>query len=1115
MCTNFEFLEFKKEFNVFSDACIEAEKSILVSPSTTAILSRRALELAIKWVYSFDEDLGIPYRDNISSLIHSGSFLELIDSEMLPLLKFVISLGNVAVHTNKSITREEAILSLHNLYQFINWIDYCYGDDYKEKKFDENSLLQGEEKRVRPEELKDLYDKLSSKDKKLEEIIKENEELRKEITQKRKDNIESYDFDIDEISEFDTRKIYIDVELKLAGWNFNKDIGEEIELFGMPNNAEKGYADYVLYGDNGKPLAVVEAKKTSKDPKIGREQAKLYADCLEKQYDIRPVIFYTNGLETYIWDDYNGYSERRIYGFFKKDELQLMVDRRTQKKTLRNINIKDEISNRYYQKEAITACCEELEKRKRKLLLVMATGTGKTRTAISLVDVLTRHNWVKNILFLADRTALVKQAKKNFSNLLQDLSLCNLLDSKDNPEESRMIFSTYPTMMNAIDDTKAKDGKRLFTCGHFDLIIVDESHRSIYKKYKAIFDYFDAYLIGLTATPKDEVDKNTYGIFDMENGVPTYAYEFDKAVEDEFLVEYETIEVKSKIMEDGIKYDELSDEDKEEYEDKFNDDKDIGEEIQSSAINQWLFNADTIDLVLNKLMEKGLRIEGNEKLGKTIIFAKSHKHAEAIKERFDILYSKLGSNYAKVIDNQINYVESVIDDFSDKDKLPQIAISVDMLDTGIDIPEISNLVFFKKIRSKTKFWQMIGRGTRLCEDLLGIGQDKDKFLIFDFCNNFEFFRMNPKGFKGNLGQTLSERIFNLKLDLVKELQDLRYSDEEYVSHRNELLKDLIEDVNNLNEDNFMVKMNLKYVQKYKNKNEWQSLGAISTQDIKKHISPLISKLKDDEFAKRFDILMYTIELANLQGNNATRPIKSVIETAESLSKLGTIPQIQEQKYIIDKVRETEFWEDVDLFQLDKVRSALRELLKYLEKITQTTYYTHFEDMIINEESHGAMYNANDLKNYRKKVEYYLKEHENELAIYKLKNNKQLTKQDLETLESIMWQELGTKADYEKEFGDMPVNKLVRKMVGLDRNIANELFSEFLNNENLNTKQIHFVKLIIDYVVKNGFIDDNRILTEDPFRTVGNLSALFKDNRNEVISIMSKVTEIKNNAEIII
>lgn len=1115
LCTNFEFLKFKKEFNAFAGACIEAEKSILVSPATTAILSRRALELAVKWVYSFDEDLGIPYRDNISSLIHSGSFLELIDSEMLPLLKFIISLGNVAIHTNKIITREEAVLSLHNLYQFINWIDYCYGDDYKEKKFDENALLQGEEKRVKPDELKDLYDKLSSKDKKLEEIIKENQELRKEITQKRKDNTENYDFNIDEISEFDTRKIYIDVELKLAGWDFNKDIGEEIELFGMPNSVGKGYADYVLYGDNGKPLAVIEAKKTSKDPKIGREQAKLYANCLEKQYNLRPVIFYTNGLETYIWDDYNGYSERRIYGFLKKDELQLMIDRRTQRKALRNINIKDEISNRYYQKEAITTCCEELERRKRKLLLVMATGTGKTRTAISLVDVLTRHNWVKNILFLADRTALVKQTKKNFSNLLPDLSLCNLLDSKDNPEEARMIFSTYPTMMNAIDDTKAKDGKKLFTCGHFDLIIVDESHRSIYKKYKAIFDYFDAYLIGLTATPKDEVDKNTYGIFDMENGVPTYAYEFDKAVEDGFLVEYETIEIKSKIMEDGIKYDELSEEDKEEYEEKFSNDENIGEEIQSSAVNQWLFNSSTIDLVLNKLMEKGLRIEGKEKLGKTIVFAKNHKHAEAIKKRFDKLYSELGSNYAKVIDNKINYVDSVIDDFSDKDKLPQIAISVDMLDTGIDIPEVLNLVFFKKIRSKTKFWQMIGRGTRLCKNLLGAGQHKDKFLIFDFCNNFEFFRMKPKGFEGNLGQTLSERIFNLKLDLVKELQDLRYSDEEYVTHRNELLKQLISDVNNLNIDNFIVKMNLKYVEKYKNNNQWQSLGAVNTKEIKEHIAPLITTLKDDEFAKRFDILMYTIELANLQGNNATRAIKNIIETAESLSKLGTIPQIKEKKHIINMVRTTEFWENVNIFELDEVRSALRELIKYLEVTKQEIYYTDFEDMIINEESHGAMYNANDLKNYRKKVEYYLKEHENELAIYKLKNNKQLTKQDLQTLESVMWQELGTKADYEKEFGDMPVNKLVRKIVGLDRNTANELFSEFLNDENLNSKQIHFVKLIIEHVVKNGFIDDNRIFMEDPFRPVGNISVLFKDNIKVAKNIMNKVAEIKTNAETII
>ncbi|NOW87005.1 type I restriction enzyme R subunit [Clostridium beijerinckii] len=1115
MCTNFEFLKDKKEFNSFSNSCIEAEKSILVSPATCAILSRRALELAVKWVYSYDEDLNLPYQDNISSLIHNNSFVELIDSEMLPMLKFVIKLGNVAVHTNSNISREEAILSLHNLYQFINWIDYCYSDDFKEKEFDEEVLLKGEEKRTRPEELKDLYEKLSSKDKKLEEIIKENENLRKELTQKRKDNTENYHFNIDEISEFKTRKIYIDVELKLAGWDFKKDVGEEVELFGMPNSAEKGYADYVLYGDNGKPIAVVEAKRTSKDPKVGQQQAKLYADCLEKQYNQRPVIFFTNGFESYIWDDYNGYSERRVYGFFKKDELQLIIDRRSSKKSLKDINIKESISNRYYQKEAITAVCESLERRQRKLLLVMGTGTGKTRTAISIVDVLSRHNWIKNVLFLADRTALVKQAKNNFSKLLPDLALCNLLDNRDNPEEARMIFSTYPTMMNAIDDTKSKDGKRLFTSGHFDLIIIDESHRSIYKKYKAIFDYFDAYLLGLTATPKDEIDKNTYTIFDMENGVPTYAYELEKAVEDEYLVDYKTIEVKSKIMEDGIKYDELSEEDKDEYEEKFDDDENIGEEISNTAINEWLFNANTIDLVINKLMEKGLKIEGNEKIGKTIIFAKSHKHAEAIKERVDIVCKELGTHFSKIIDNRVNYVDSLIDDFSDKTKEPQVAISVDMLDTGIDIPEILNLVFFKKVRSKTKFWQMIGRGTRLCPDLLGIGQDKKEFLIFDFCNNFEFFRANPKGYEGNLGQTLSERIYNLKVDLIKELQDIRYDEEEYRNHRSELLEDALNGINALNEDNFRVRMNLYYVHKYKNKQEWESLGAVSTKDIKEHVSPLITSLKDDELAKRFDLVMYTIELANLQGNNATRPIKVVIDTAEQLSKLGTIPQVQEQKYIIDKVRTEEFWEEVDIFELDEVRQALRELLKYLEKENQEIYHTHFDDFIINEESHEAMYNANNLKNYRKKVEYYLKEHENELAIYKLRNNKQLTKQDLKTLETIMWNELGTQADYEKEFGKMPVTKLVRQLVGLDRTAANELFSIFLNNQLLNSKQIHFVKLIVDYVVKNGLIDDNKILQQEPFRNVGSIVELFKDNMDDARNIMGIIANIKKNAEVII
>lgn len=1107
---NFDFLKDKKIFKSFSNACIEAEKSIVVSPATTSILSRRALELAVKWLYSFDNDLVMPYQDNLSSLIHSNCFCELIDNKLFRPIKYIISLGNVSVHTNSNVKREEAILSLHNLHMFVSWIDYCYSDEFTATEFDEGILLDSEDKRTRPEELKDLYEKLSSKDKKIEEIREQNEDLRRELTEKRKTSKEDYDFNVDEISEFETRKRYIDVELKLAGWEFEKNIVEEEPVTGMPNNTEEGFADYVLYGANGKPIAVIEAKRTSKEPKVGQQQAKLYADCLEKKHGQRPVIFYTNGFETYIWDDYNNYSERRIYGFRTQDELQLMIDRRSSRKSLNNIVIKDSISNRYYQKEAITKVCEDLEQRQRKFLLVMATGTGKTRAAISLVDVLARHNWIKNVLFLADRKALVKQAKNNFSKLLPDLSLCNLLDSRDNPEESRMIFSTYPTMMNAIDDTKSKDEKRLFTPGHFDLIIIDESHRSIYKKYKAIFDYFDAYLLGLTATPKDEVDKNTYSIFNLESGVPTYAYELKKAIEDGYLVDYETLEYESKIMRDGIKYDDLSDEDKEQYEDTFDDDENIDDEISSSAINEWLFNEQTINLVLNKLMENGLRINGQEELGKTIIFAKSNKHAKVIVDRFNKLYPEVGSDYCREIDYSINYADSLIDDFSDADKKPQIAVSVDMLDTGIDIPEILNLVFFKKVRAKSKFWQMIGRGTRLCEDLLSVGEDKEKFLVFDFCDNFEFFRVNSKGFEGGIGQSLTEKTFNLKLDLVKELQDIKYSDDEYVEYRQALLDNLILSVNLLNEDNFRVRMELNYVHKYKNEKSWHGLGAVNTNEIKTHISPLITPITDDEFAKRFDVTMYTIQLAKLQGTNANKPIKSVVQTAEELSKLGTIPQVQEQKYIIKKIKTEEFWKSSDIFDLDEVRESLRELLKYLQKETQKIYTTNFDDMFIKEESNGSMYNTNYLKNYRKKVEYYLEEHKNQIAVYKLRNNKELTKEDLKSLEKIMWHELGTKADYEKEFKEMPLVKLVRKIVGLDRTVANEIFSEFLNDKSLNTKQIHFVELIIDYVVKNGFIEDKKILQQEPFRNIGSIVELFKDNMNCARSIMNKVDSISDN-----
>lgn len=698
--TNFQFLKEKPQYEMFTDACLEAEKSLQVSPATCAILTRRALELAVKWMYSSDEALKLPYQDNLSSLIHERTFREIIDQSLFPLLKFVIKLGNVAVHTNAAISREEAVTSLHNLHQFVDWIDYCYSETYTGAPFDESVLLSGDEPRKRPEEYQDLYDRLSAKDKKLEELRRENEALLKQLTETRLRNTEAYDYQVEEISEFQTRKLYIDLELKLAGWEFGRDIVEEYEVKGMPNHTGVGYVDYVLLGDNGKPIAIVEAKKTAADIYQGKQQAKLYADCLETMHGQRPVIFLTNGFDIRLWDDVE-YPERQISGFYTKGEIERLITRRTLKRPLVNIQINEQATNRAYQKEAIIHVCEALQAKERKALLVMATGSGKTRTAISLVDVLVRHNWIKNVLFLADRITLVKQAKNAFSRLLPSMSVCSLLDQKDDPELSRIVFSTYPTMMNAIDEVKRRDGKRLFTVGHFDLIIIDECHRSIYRKYKAIFDYFDGLLLGLTATPKDDIDKNTYDIFGLETGNPTYAYELAEAVKEGYLADYRTIESTSKFLDDGIRYDELSEEEKEQYEETFAEE--VGDHISSGALNEWLFNADTIDQVLFELMQKGVKVAGGDRLGKTIIFAKNAKHAQKIVERFNALYPHYGGHFCRQIDYSVNYADALIEDFATKDKPPHIAVSVDMLDTGVDIPEVVNLVFFKKVRSRAKF----------------------------------------------------------------------------------------------------------------------------------------------------------------------------------------------------------------------------------------------------------------------------------------------------------------------------------------------------------------------------------------------------------------------------
>lgn len=1113
--TNFDFLLKNELFKTFADASVEAERSLNTANVTCCIMCRRALELAVKWLYANDQELVMPYQDNLSSLVYDINFRNIIDENVFKEITYIIKLGNFSVHSNKKVTREEAIISLKYLFDFMNWVSYCYDNDYQDVTFDENILPNASENNIRKEEREELENKLNQKDLELAKSLKENEELRKMLTSERTKKKESYNFKVDDISEFETRKRFIDLDLEIAGWEFGKNITEELPVSNMTETQERGFADYVLFGANGKPLAVVEAKRTSINAKYGQQQAKLYADCLEREYAQRPVIYYTNGKEIFMWDDLN-YPERKVSGFYTQNELQLLINRRQTKESLEHIYINESITNRPYQLEAIKKVCETFENKHRKSLLVMATGTGKTRTAISIVDVLATKNWVQNVLFLADRTELVSQAEKNFKKLLPDMSCCNLLSSKDgDPEESRIIFSTYQTMINCIDSMKTKSDNKLFTPGHFDLIIIDEAHRSIYKKYQAIFEYFDGLLVGLTATPRDDVDKNTYKFFDLESNVPTFVYEYDEAVKDGYLVDYHTIGTNTKFLDRGIKYSELKQEDKEEYETLFEEDEVIPEEISSNAINSWLFNRDTIKLILETVMERGLKVEGGDKLGKTIIFARSHKHAEEIEKVFNSLYPQYGNGeFARIVDNQVNFVSTVIDNFETPTKLPQIAISVDMLDTGIDIPEVLNLVFFKPVKSKIKFWQMIGRGTRLCKDLFGEGIDKTQFYIFDCCRNFEFFEENERGIEAPLTQSLTERIFTLKLDLIVELESLIYqAEDEYKEYRNSLIDEFVNKISALNRDSFMVKNKILYVDKYSNKDNWQHIDKTAYNEIKENLISLFMSEDDDESAKRFDNLLYGIQLGKITTKPYTRQASIANSLIDSLKRLGTIPQVIAKQDIILKVSTEEYWKKANFFDIENARIELRDLIKFIDKPIKEFKNADIEDVLtINEPSESYIVTPiGDYSNYKKKVAKFLNGNLDNLVIFKIKHNQKLSESEKKDLERIMFEELGNNNDFVQTFGNKNVIQVVRNIVGLDKETANAIFSKYINNNRLNSRQIEFVKLLMEYIIKNGTIS-LETLTEDPFSSLGSVSDVFEDKIETFKEIRQDIENINKNAD---
>ena len=1010
--SNFKFLQSDPSFAPFMEVAMAAEKILHIDSAACILNCRRAMEFAVKWMYSVDKELEMPYQDNLQSLMTREEFRQIVGNDLWQRMDFIRKKGNTAAHNTGKITEAVAMLCLENLFIYLDFVACCYSDRYEEHSFDktiittriENAKKSREAAETTKADLVKEQEKSAQKELDLQKLIAENASLKEELSARRQEQQSTYVPKPLDLSEYKTRKLYIDAMLTDAGWTEGKDWINEVEIPGMPNKSEIGFADYVLYDDMHRPLAIIEAKRTCVDVSKGRQQAKLYADLLEEQYKRRPVIFLTNGFETHIID--GQYPERKCSVIYSKRDLEKWFNLLTMRTSLKHVTVDKNIAGRYYQEAAVKAVCSSFdEKNRRKALLVMATGSGKTRTVIALCKCLLDAGWVKNILFLADRNSLVTQAKRSFVNMLPNLSCTNLVEEKDN-YNAHCVFSTYQTMMNCIDTVSDSDGK-LFTCGHFDLVICDEAHRSIYNKYRDIFSYFDAPLVGLTATPKDEIDKNTYEVFELENGVPTYGYDLAQAVKDGYLVDYVSVESKLKFIEQGIVYDELSEEDREAYEETFEDEHgDLPEAISSSALNTWIFNEDTIRQVLNILMTEGIKIEYGQKLGKTIIFAKSHAHAEKILEVFHKEYPHL-PDYAKVIDNYMTYAQSAIDEFADPKKMPQIAISVDMLDTGIDVPEVLNLVFFKKVMSKAKFWQMIGRGTRLCPELLD-GEDKKKFYIFDFCGNFEFFRMNKGKATANM-IALQGAIFNLKFEISYKLQNIEYQIERLIAYRNALVKQMAEKVQELPRDNFAVRQHLKYVALYSSEENYNALTYEDTLIVREEVAPLILPDGDEASAVRFDALMYGIELAYLVGKKYTRARSDLHKKVVGIASVANIPEIQAQSEFINMILHTDYVDAAGINEFEEIRERLRNLMKYLPH-SNVRYDTNFADELLSIEWNESELENDELKNYKAKAEYYIRQHQDNIAIAKLKTNQPLTAADIATLEEALWQEVGTKQD---------------------------------------------------------------------------------------------------------
>lgn len=1085
-------------------------------PRAACFHARFALESAVHWLYRHENSLRKPYDQSLGALLHEPTFQNLLPESVFQKARVIQQVGNQAVHDARPIREFDARQSVKELHHLCYWITRTYAPHALSK------VIAWSEQRIpKPVSAAEVVPRkeLATLEKQLAEqqettfkhqqerdaLDAELQALRAQLTETRAASEQLPD--THDYSEAETRTYLIDVDLHRAGWALNQPRDREYEVTGMPNAQGIGYADYVLWGDDGKPLAVVEAKRATGEAHAGQQQAKLYADCLEQMHGQRPIIFYTNGYDTWLWDD-TVYPPREVAGFYKKDELARLILRRTQRKALDVTDIKSDIADRYYQKRVIGSIAEQFATSRRKALLVMATGTGKTRTAIALVDLLQRAGWARRVLFLADRVSLVNQAVNAFKKHLPESSPVNLVTEKNT--EGRVYACTYPTMMGLIDESDG--GTARFGVGHFDLVIIDEAHRSVYQRYRAIFRYFDSLLVGLTATPRDEVDRNTYELFDLEVGVPTDSYELNKAVDDGYLVPYQAEKVALRFQREGIHYDQLSKEEQAEWESM--DWGDRVEEAQSGevnapAINNWLFNQDTVDKVLQHLMAHGHKVEGGDRLAKTILFARNHGHAIFIEKRFNHHYPQYKGQFARVIDHQANYPQSLIDDFSQKDKVPHIAISVDMLDTGIDIQEVANLVFFKPVYSKIKFWQMIGRGTRLCPDLFGPGEDKADFRIFDFCFNFDFFRENADGIVSNGSLALGLRLFRARVQLLRQVQTATELDADS-KLKTTLADGLHAEVAAMNRDNFFVNMHWQAVEAFQKRTAWENLSEANRETLSKEVARLPSQIETDVLdARLFDLIALRMQLALVEGdrNVFLARQRRVTEIAMQLEEKAAVPQVKAQLAYLAAIQDSGFWEGMDLTTLEDMRLRLRVLVQFINDQKRAPVYSNFRDEVMGVAQEQAFYGPKMTGvQYEKKVRDYLRNHQDHLVIHRLRANQPLTPTDLEGLEKSLV-EIG------EDEGETLLSNLltrseasslvhfVRSMVGMDRRTAHAAFAQFLEDRSLTSQQIRFIEMVIEQLTARGVMEP-AALFKPPFSNLHSAgpTALFVGKENVIQGI---------------